>query len=192
MMFRARAPLRLRRSAAAASYRVSSGGGADAAGRCAGVNVGMSPDPSASSPPAPGRWRHLIRSLSRALGPRLKLDELPPVAIVSTDEVVSPSAGRRLHICVECGADVVNPAHAEPLDEERWTMLLRCGACGTTVHRIVSKEAARRYDHELNRGFHAIGRALEQIERDDMEEWADTFRAALGRDLIDAEDFSGH
>jgi hypothetical protein len=104
--------------------------------------------------------------------------------------IADPSEGRRLHVCTACGADVVNPAHAEPLDEHRWTMLLRCGACGATVRRIVSNEAAQCYDHALNRGFDAIARALGRVEREGMEQWAGTFVDALGRDLIDAEDFA--
>jgi hypothetical protein len=104
--------------------------------------------------------------------------------------VAEASDGRRLHVCTTCGADVVNPAHAEPLDEHRWTMLLRCGACGAMVERIVSNEAAQSYDDALNRGFDAIARALERLERENMEEWAGTFVTALGHDLIDAEDFA--
>jgi hypothetical protein len=83
----------------------------------------------------------------------------------------------------------VNPAHAEPLDERRWTMLLRCGACGATVPRIVSNQDAQRYDHDLDRGFSAIASALERVERARMAEWTEAFVTALGHDLIDAGDF---
>jgi hypothetical protein len=84
----------------------------------------------------------------------------------------------------------VNPAHAEPLDEERWTMLLRCGACGTTVLRVVSNQDAARYDHDLDRGCSAIESALERVERARMTEWTEAFVTALERDLIDAGDFT--
>jgi hypothetical protein len=120
----------------------------------------------------------------------MSLDELPSSGVTAMAVVAAPSEGRRLIICTACGADVVNPAHAEPLDEHRWIMLLRCGACGATVQRIVSDEAAHCYDRELDRGFSTIARAVEHIEREGMEEWAGTFAAALGRDLIDAEDFA--
>jgi hypothetical protein len=103
--------------------------------------------------------------------------------------VASASEGARLHVCGRCGADVVNPARAEPLDEHRWLMLLRCAACDTMVIRIVSNEAAQCYDRALDIGYSAIARALERAERTDMEEWAGTFMTALGRDLIGAEDF---
>jgi hypothetical protein len=84
----------------------------------------------------------------------------------------------------------VNPAHAEPLDDERWTMLLRCGACDATVPRIVSNQDAQRYDCDLDRGFSAIASALERVERARMAEWTEAFVTALGRDLIDAGDFT--
>src|SRR5919198_6433318 len=111
----------------------------------------MAPHPATSSPPAAGRWRRLVRALSDMLSPSKAPGERPASGVIA-----DPSEGRRLHVCTACGADVVNPAHAEPLDEHRWTMLLRCGACGATVRRIVSNEAAQCYDHALNRGFDAI------------------------------------
>jgi hypothetical protein len=151
----------------------------------------MSSDPFMSSSPAPGRWRRLVRALSRTLGPKVSLAEVGCPGITHMALVAaSPSEGRRLHICAGCGADAVNPAHAEPLDEDRWTMLLRCGACGATVRRTVSNEAAECYDRELDRGYGKIACALEGIEREGMEKWAGTFAAALGRDLIAADDFA--
>jgi hypothetical protein len=151
----------------------------------------MRSDPFTSSAPPQGRWRRLVRALSRPRGPKGSLDERGCAGITHRAVVaISPSEGRRLHICAECGADVVNPAHAETLDEQYWTMLLRCGACGATVRGVVSNEAAQCYDRELNRGYGQIARALKLIEREDMEEWAGTFAAALGRDLIAAEDFA--
>jgi hypothetical protein len=84
----------------------------------------------------------------------------------------------------------VNPAHAEPLDDDRWTMLLRCRACGATFRRVVSNEDAERYDRDLDRGWNAIGRAAQRLEHEQMVEWADAFVVAIARDLIDAGDFS--
>lgn len=173
------------RSPAAVSYGVDSGDGPDGHGRRIGLNVGMAAHPTTSSPSPPGRWRRLVRALWDMIGPYETLGVSP-----ASEVVAEASEGRRLHICTACGSDVVNPAHAEPLDEHRWTMVLRCGACGETTNRIVSNEAAQSYDYALNRGFDAIARALERVEREDMEEWAGTFLTALGRDLIDAEDFA--
>ena len=69
-------------------------------------------------------------------------------------------------------------------------MLLRCGACGATVPKVVSNQDAARYDHDLNRGCRAIASALERVERARMTEWTEASVTALGRDLIDAGDFA--
>ena len=79
-------------------------------------------------------------------GPRRPLDNLPAAGVTA-----APRRRRQngLHVCADCGADAVIPAHAEPLDERRWIMLLRCGVCGTTVSKVVSNAEAERYDCDL-------------------------------------------
>jgi hypothetical protein len=128
--------------------------------------------------------------MSRMFGPRPPLDGLPAAGVtpMAVGRSLTPRSG--LHICRECRADAVNPAHAAALDDDRWTMLLRCGACGATFQRVVYNEDAERYDRDLDRGWNAIGRATQRLEREQMVEWADAFVVALARDLIDASDFA--
>lgn len=97
---------------------------------------------------------------------------------------------RSLHICGDCGVDTVNPVSVESLDDFRWTVLMRCGACGARTEAILSNEVAARYDEDLDRGWRKIRRAAEALEEENMAEWADSFITALKRDLIDAADFS--
>lgn len=148
----------------------------------------MTTDSPAPGSSGPIRWQRLTTTLSRIFGRRLPLDNLPVAG-------VTPARRRRrrrgLHVCAECGADAVIPVDAEPLDEFRWTMLLRCGVCGTTVSKVVSNAEAERYDCDLNRGWNQIRSALERIKREDMAEWTAAFTTALDRDLIDPGDFSG-
>jgi len=97
---------------------------------------------------------------------------------------------RRLHICAICGADAVNPVIVEPLDEHRWSVLLRCGACGARTEAEISNQVAALYDEDLDVGWRTIRRAVKTIDEANMTAWTDTFITALDRDLIDAEDFN--
>lgn len=95
-----------------------------------------------------------------------------------------------LHICAACGGDYANPAAWEQPDPLTWVVSLRCGACGHERDVTVGKGTARRFNRALDRGYNAIERAAERLERERMAGWVEAFGAALQRDLIDAADFA--
>lgn len=149
----------------------------------------MTSDPRSPQPARP--WRQLARAFEWLLGPKAPLDAMPAVGIGP----VAPAPLRRpgaLHICQKCGADMVNPVWAEPVDELHWDMLLRCGACGANRRLLVDNDAAERYDRDLDRGWRQIGTAIDRLEQAKMNDWASSFVTALDRDLIDPADFSRH
>jgi hypothetical protein len=97
-----------------------------------------------------------------------------------------------LACCLECGAGVVNPVDWHEHDDRHWWVLLRCGECGRTRRVIISDAEAHALERDLQPGIREIYRAAEQLERERMREEAETFVAALERDLIDADDFAAH
>ena len=104
---------------------------------------------------------------------------------------VTPPPGSGLHQCAVCRADCVVPVWWESIDEERWHMLLRCGACDTYRDVTAADDVARAYERDLAHGMRTIRIALEKVDRERMAGQADAFVAALQRDLIDAADFVG-
>jgi hypothetical protein len=99
-----------------------------------------------------------------------------------------PSTG--LETCPLCGTDFVNPVEWEPVDEQRWWMLLRCGACETFREVTVDNEVARRFDAELDRRLDVVVRAAHRLDRERMAAEVETLIVALRRGLIDAADFA--
>jgi hypothetical protein len=97
--------------------------------------------------------------------------------------------GPALHICAACGGDFANPAAWEETGPANWVVSLRCGACGHERAVPVDGVAVRRFNRALDRGYKAIERAADRLERELMTAWVETFGAALARDLIDAADF---
>jgi hypothetical protein len=92
-------------------------------------------------------------------------------------------------VCRECGGDYVNPTRWDPEAAEVWRVGLRCGACGYERETVVGPTAAQLFDKALDKGYDAIARRADELERENMTSWVETFSAALRRDLIDAGDF---
>ena len=70
-----------------------------------------------------------------------------------------------------------------------WWLLLRCGSCGRSREVLASNAAVAWYDNQLDEGMQEINWAAEQLARDALAAEADTFGAALERDLLSADDF---
>ena len=99
------------------------------------------------------------------------------------------TAWRGLETCRGCGEDMACPIEWHPVDDERWSLQLRCGACGHAREAIASNAEVADYDSVLDRHKSAIRRELAEREADLMALEVDRFVEALRRDLIDAGDF---
>jgi hypothetical protein len=96
----------------------------------------------------------------------------------------------RLELCGVCGRDFVNPVDWEPVELERWWILLRCGECGTWRDVTVTNAVAQRYDVELNRRAVGLAATLDRMDRERMLGQAEAMTIALELGLIDAADFA--
>ena len=74
--------------------------------------------------------------------------------------------------------------------ERAWWIDWRCGECGHHWESMVSNLAAEALDRDLARQDTAIRQTADAIAGELMKAEADTFIAALHRDLIDAADFA--
>jgi hypothetical protein len=95
-----------------------------------------------------------------------------------------------LSTCALCRRDFVAPVEWEPVGDDRWWMLLRCGECHTYREVTVENKIAERFDDELARGTYAIDREAHRLEHERMTVEADAFVAALNHDLIEPADFA--
>jgi hypothetical protein len=104
----------------------------------------------------------------------------------------TPPPGSGLHLCAYCHEDYVVPVWYEDLEEQGWHLLLRCGQCETYRAIVVADDVAEAYERDLDRGAAQIRRALAELDGARMAAQVEAFVAALGRDLIDADDFATH
>jgi hypothetical protein len=83
------------------------------------------------------------------------------------------------------------PVWWESVGEDRWHLLLRCGACGTYRDVTAPDDVAQAYERDVDRGVGEIRAAVDRMDRERMTLMTDAFVVALQRDLIDAADFAG-
>jgi hypothetical protein len=102
-----------------------------------------------------------------------------------------PNAETDLEHCANCHSDFAYPVEWEPVNNQSWWILLRCGECDHWREATVPNAVAERFDVELDRRADVMHRALHRIDREQMIASANTMIAALRHNLIDAADFAG-
>jgi predicted RNA-binding Zn-ribbon protein involved in translation (DUF1610 family) len=105
---------------------------------------------------------------------------------------VSPGQRRRrgdLHVCPECGSDLVYPTDWAPASDRQWQVALRCPECEWNGGGRYSQDIVDRLDEALDHGTEAVLDDLNILVRANMEDQIDRFVAALNGDQILPEDF---
>jgi hypothetical protein len=96
-----------------------------------------------------------------------------------------------LHVCPECGSDLVQPTRWEQAgDRAHWRVWRRCPECEWFCQGVHGEEEIDAFDEQLDIGAHALAEELRALEHANMADMADAFVAALAADLIGADDFS--
>jgi hypothetical protein len=94
-----------------------------------------------------------------------------------------------LHLCPDCGSDLVHPLDWTPLDAFHWHVALRCPECEWRTEGTYEQSVLNRFDQVLDAGTDALRSDLRRLERMNMEAELRRFRVALGEDLVLPEDF---
>jgi hypothetical protein len=105
----------------------------------------------------------------------------------ATQTPVEPD--QELHICIDCGSDLVYPVEWEEADPENWSVLLQCPNCSVCREGVFTQDNVERFDEELDRGADALARDYKRLMRANMAEEIDRFVGALQSDAILPEDF---
>ena len=101
--------------------------------------------------------------------------------------VAAPS--RRLHVCRDCGSNLVHPIDWEEVAADTWRLELRCPNCEWIGGAVYDRSIVELLDEELERGMETIVCDLRSLTQANMEEQIDRFVAALADDLIIPFDF---
>lgn len=94
-----------------------------------------------------------------------------------------------LHLCRDCGCELVHPTDWEEVGSDQWRLELRCPNCEWIGEGTFDRKVVEDLDEELERGMETIVCDLRSLTQANMEEQIDRFVAALQDDLIVPFDF---
>lgn len=94
-----------------------------------------------------------------------------------------------LHVCVECGSELVYPVEWEEAGTENWSVLLHCPNCDVYREGVFSQDNVELFDEELDRGADALARDYKRLMRANMADEIECFVGALAAGAIWPEDF---
>ena len=114
---------------------------------------------------------------------------LEPSVFENHVSVGQPRRRGDLHICPECGSDLVYPTDWAPASERKWHVALRCPECEWNGGGSYSQDVVDRLDEALDRGTEAVLDDLNILVRANMEDQINRFVDALNGDQILPEDF---
>ena len=96
-----------------------------------------------------------------------------------------------LHVCPSCGSCLVQPTCWEQTsDRTSWRIWRRCPECEWNSDAVHGEREIDAFDEQLDVGAHVLADELRALEHASMKDMAAAFIAALGADLIAADDFA--
>ncbi len=98
---------------------------------------------------------------------------------------------RALHLCPECGSNLVQPTCWEQAgDRAHWRIWRRCPECEWSCKDVHGEREIDAFDEQLDLGAQELTDELKALEHYNMTATTEAFAAALAADLISADDFA--
>ena len=128
----------------------------------------------------------------------IRLKELPPrpdthskigMPRRTRPQTSTASSRKGMQVCPSCDSRLVQPSRWFERNDGQWYVELRCPECEWLGHGTYSQREVDRYDQELDEGSRQLLEDLRSLVRNNMEEEANRFAAALAADRILPEDF---
>jgi predicted RNA-binding Zn-ribbon protein involved in translation (DUF1610 family) len=97
--------------------------------------------------------------------------------------------GRDLHVCPDCGSELVQPSDWSQRADGSFGLTLECPNCAWRESGIYEQAQVDRLEDQLDEGLIALIDDLHRLTQANMASDIDQFVGALNRDLILPEDF---
>jgi hypothetical protein len=109
-------------------------------------------------------------------------------------EVVKPGPKRAtpaegLHVCQECGSELVQPLEWGECTAGHWEMTLQCPNCRWTIEGFFTRDQVDQFEERLDDGLSDLLSDLRRLTEANMTDEIEQFVSALELDQILPEDF---
>jgi hypothetical protein len=104
-------------------------------------------------------------------------------------KATAPCTPEQLHVCFNCGGELVYPLDWCEEGVRHWRIVLRCPECESRREGVFEQAAVELLDDELDRAAGALLGDLRRMTHANMSEEVDFFVRALAADLITPSDF---
>lgn len=94
-----------------------------------------------------------------------------------------------LEVCPMCNQEFVSMARCTRAGDGTWSLLLRCGACGTWHETFARDEDVSALHKAIKRGVNTMAEHARYLDLESMRSQVEAFSQALNLDLIGPEDF---
>ena len=91
----------------------------------------------------------------------------------------APAGDQPLHVCTECGSDLVYPTDWQEAGPEHWEVDLRCPNCEWRGSGVFHQDVVESFDDELDRGIDVLLSDYRSLVSSNMEDEIDRFSKAL-------------
>ncbi len=127
------------------------------------------------------RHQHAVR--------RIVLPSGRSIEVVRFEERGDAPARTALHVCHECGSELVQPIEWSQAEDDHWELTLHCPNCDWSCHGLFNQDELVELEEQQEDGVDAIVRDLQRLTSANMADEIERFAAALEADLILPEDF---
>jgi hypothetical protein len=100
-----------------------------------------------------------------------------------------PAGDQPLHVCVDCGSDLVYPTDWQEAGTDHWEVDLRCPNCEWRGTGTFHQDIVESFDDELDRGIDVLLADYRALVSSNMEDEIDRFAKALDAGAILPADF---
>jgi hypothetical protein len=119
---------------------------------------------------------------------RIVLPSGRSIEVVRFHETEEP-VRQGLHLCPECGSDLVQPVDWHEATDDRWELTLECPNCWRATEGLYDREEVHQLEERLDDGLADMLDDLKRLTHANMADQIDRFVAALDADLVLPEDF---
>jgi DNA-directed RNA polymerase subunit RPC12/RpoP len=112
-----------------------------------------------------------------------------PVSQVPQGTPAEQTAHQPLHVCSDCGSNLVYPTDWHEAGPEQWEVELRCPNCEWRGDGVFHQSVVELFDDELDRGIDVLLSDYRALVNSNMEDEIDRFAKALDAGAILPADF---